>query len=197
MKITAIILASGFSKRFKGNKLLTLYEEKPLIMHIIEKVARQGFYEIMVVSQYDEVLNLVDHMTTSKSPIKAIKNNHPQAGVSQSIRLGVKASQLCDAYMFFVGDAPLIKEKTIQEMMARYERLEAKETAILCPYHNGERGNPVIFACAYQEALMQLSGDEGGKQIIRRHPNHVVKYEVSDEKELFDIDTQQDLNQLL
>lgn len=197
MKITAIILASGFSKRFKGNKLLALYEEKPLIMHIMEKVARQGFYEIIVVSQYDEVLNLANHITTSEGCIKAVKNNNPQAGVSKSICLGLKASQSCDAYMFFVGDAPLIKEETIQKMMQRYESLEAKETAILCPYYKGERGNPVIFAHTYKEELIQLSGDEGGKQIIRRHPNYIVKYEVSHEKELFDIDTQQDLNQLL
>lgn len=193
MKITAIILASGFSKRFNGNKLLALYEGKPMVMHIIDKVLQQEFYEVLVVSQYEEVLSLVSSKITSRGLIKTVKNNHPEEGVSQSIHLGVQASQSCDAYMFFVGDAPLIEEETIQGMMKRYELLEGKEKAILCPYYKGDRGNPVIFGKSYQEELMALKGDEGGKQIIRRYPEKVVAYEINHPKELLDIDTQEDL----
>lgn len=196
MKITAILLAAGFSKRFNGNKLLAVYEEKPLVMHIVDKVLKQNFYEVIVISQYNEVLNLVSDSAAPMVTIKAVKNNHPEAGVSESIKLGIKASKPCDAYMFFVGDAPLIKEETIQKMIKTYEALEGREGAILCPYYEGERGNPVIFGKVYKEALLQLTGDEGGKQIIRKHPENIVKYEVSHKKELFDIDTQQDLNQL-
>lgn len=197
MKITAIILASGFSRRFKGNKLLALYQEKPLIMHIIDKVARQNFYEMIVVSQYDEVLNLTSHVTGSKCIIKAIKNNNPQKGISESIKLGIKVSQPCDAYMFFVGDAPLIREETIEDMMDRYKALERRDTAILCPFYEEERGNPVIFAHVYHKEFMELSGDEGGKQIIARYKEYVIEYEIGYQKELFDIDTQLDFNQLL
>lgn len=197
MKITAIILASGFSKRFKGNKLLALYEGKPIVMHIIDKVLKQAFCEVIVVSQYEEVLNLVQSITNSNCPIKAVKNHMPQMGVSQSIQLGIEASQPCEAYMFFVGDAPLINEETIWQMIKHYEDLEMREADILCPCYNGERGSPVIFAATYQDELMQLEGDEGGKQIIRQYPERVMQYEVAHGKELFDIDTQQDLNQLL
>ncbi|PHV71399.1 hypothetical protein CS063_04950 [Sporanaerobium hydrogeniformans] len=197
MKITAIILASGFSKRFKGNKLLALYEEKPLIMHVIDKVIRQDFYEVIIVSQYDEILSLVSSARSIKGIIKFIKNNNPQRGISESIKLGVKVSQPCDAYMFFVGDAPLIGGETIENMIGMYKTLEAKETAILCPVYEGERGNPVIFAKTYKEELMGLSGDEGGKQLIARHKERVIGYEIDHHKELFDIDTQLDFNQLL
>lgn len=197
MKITAIILASGFSKRFQGNKLLTLYKEKPLIMHIVDKVIKQDFYEVIIVSQYDEILSLVSSARSSKGIIKAIKNNNPQRGISESIKSGVKVSKPCDAYMFFVGDAPLIREETIEDMMGMYKALETKETAILCPVYKGERGNPVIFAHVYQKELMELSGDEGGKQLIARHHECVIRYEVGHRKELFDIDTQLDFNELL
>lgn len=196
MKITAILLAAGFSRRFNGNKLLAVYEEKPLVMHVLDKILKQSFYEVVMVSQYDEVLNLVSDRAAPMGIIKTVKNNHPEAGVSESIKLGIKASKPCDAYMFFVGDAPLIKEETIQRMMKTYEALKGREGVILCPYYEGERGNPVIFSKVYKEALLQLMGDEGGKQIIRKHPENIVKYEVSHEKELFDIDTQQDFKQL-
>lgn len=197
MKVTAIILASGFSKRFRGNKLLALYKEKPLIMHIVDKVIRQDFYEVIIVSQYDEILSLVSDARSSKGMIRIIKNNNPQRGISESIRLGVKASQPCDAYMFFVGDAPLIRAETIEDMIRMYRGIDAKEVAILCPFYEGKRGNPVIFAQTYKEELMGLSGDEGGKQLIVRHNECVIGYEVGHQKELFDIDTQLNFNQLL
>ena len=197
MKITAIILASGFSKRFGGNKLLALYKGKPLIMHIVDKVIKQNFYEVIIVSQYDEVLSLVSHAKSSKGIIKAVKNNNPQKGISESIKLGVKVSQPCDAYMFFVGDAPFIREETIEDMMRMYERIEVKETAILYPFYEEKRGNPVIFAQVYKEELMGLSGDKGGKQIIARHSEYAIGYEVGHPKELFDIDTQLDFKEVL
>ena len=49
----------------------------------------------------------------------------------------------------------------------------------------------------YQKEFMELSGDEGGKQLITRHNECVIRYEVGHRKELFDIDTQLDFNQLL
>ena len=197
MNITAIILASGFSKRFNGNKLLTIYQEKPMIMHVLEKVARQNFYEVIIVSQYEEVFSLVNSIVDSRCSIKSIKNNHPEIGISESIRLGVKESGPCDAYMFFVGDAPHMAEETIEKMMIYYQSLEQKEAAILCPYYQGNRGNPVIFGKNYHEQLLALRGDEGGKQIIRQYPKNVVHYEIEDAKQLLDIDTQDDLSQIL
>lgn len=86
MKVTAIILASGFSRRFNGNKLLAIYKEKPLIMHIVDKVMKQDFYEVIIVSQYDEILNLVNDHVSSSPMIKAIKNSSPEKGMSESIQ---------------------------------------------------------------------------------------------------------------
>ena len=37
MKINLILLASGNSRRFNGNKLLALYKGKPIYMHVVEK----------------------------------------------------------------------------------------------------------------------------------------------------------------
>ena len=38
MAINLILLAAGNSKRFNGNKLLAIYKDKPIYMHIVEKV---------------------------------------------------------------------------------------------------------------------------------------------------------------
>lgn len=197
MKVTAIILASGFSKRFNGNKLLAMYKEKPLIMHSVDKIIGQDFYEVMIVSQYDEVLELLKDTISSNPRVKAIKNNSPEKGMSESIKQGIKASDDCDAYMFFVGDAPLIKEKTIEEMLSTFKGLDQSKAPILCPVYEGQRGNPVIFSKQYHEALLNLTGDTGGRQIIARYKDCVVAYPIMHQEELMDIDTALDYKQLI
>ena len=196
MKITAIVLASGFSRRFKGNKLLAVYEEKPLIRHIVDKIIKQDFHEIIMVSQYDEILNLVKNNVTLNSKVKAIRNSAPQKGISESIKLGIKSSDPCDAYMFFVGDMPLIKEETIGNMVSTYKKLDIGKAPILCPIYEGQRGNPTIFAKQYKEEFLNLQGDIGGRQIIARHSQCIINYEISHKEELWDIDTQLDYEQL-
>lgn len=197
MRITAIILASGFGKRFEGNKLLAIYKEKPLIMHIVEKVIRQEFHEVIIVSQYDEILDLVNASKHAKSNIKVIKNNTPHKGISESIKLGIQEGDCCEAYMFFVGDMPLIKAETIEKMLVAFKAFYLNEKSILCSSYKGQRGNPVIFSAAYKQELLSLEGDVGGRQVIKKHLSQVATYEVQCEEELFDIDTQSAYNKLL
>jgi CTP:molybdopterin cytidylyltransferase MocA len=44
---------------------------------------------------------------------------------------------------------------------------------------------------------MALQGDEGGRQIIRSHPERVLPLELEEEGPLLDIDTAEDYQELL
>ena len=55
MRINLILLAAGNSKRFNGNKLLAIYKDKPIYMHIVEKVLGLEFNKIICVTQYEEI----------------------------------------------------------------------------------------------------------------------------------------------
>ena len=43
------------------------------------------------------------------------------------------------------------------------------------------------------EELLNLSGDVGGRQVMERHKEDVRFFEIEDEKELFDIDKKEQL----
>ena len=43
------------------------------------------------------------------------------------------------------------------------------------------------------QALLALSGDSGGQQILARHPERIREIPVGDPQELFDVDSVQDL----
>ena len=52
----------------------------------------------------------------------------------------------------------------------------------------GEPGNPCIFSRKYYSDLMKLTGDRGGKRVLKAHLEDVVLYEIKNEKELTDVD---------
>lgn len=54
-KTYIIYLASGNSRRFKGNKLLFPFQNKPLYQHALDLILKK-YDHVIVVSQYDEIL---------------------------------------------------------------------------------------------------------------------------------------------
>lgn len=208
MKINLILLASGFSRRFNGNKLLTELNNKPLYMYIVDTVTQiisnkhlssTCIDKIICVTQYEEIEeNLKD------TNINVLINNNSDLGVSNSIKLGISYDMNADGYMFMVCDQPFIKRETLEKILERFketskgivalgmkEKLERQDT---CSKDNfidetSVIGNPVIFSKDYISELLSLKGDVGGKKILKKHIEDVELVYADNEIELMDIDT--------
>ena len=183
--ITAIVMASGFSKRMGLNKLLMKYNDKFLIEHTLEKISQCDFAEKIIVTQYEEIEKLTDNF-------KVVINENAHKGQSESIKLGVKSSEKCDGYMFFVADQPLINQKDIEKLIRVFRE---NKDFIVIPKYKEKRGNPVIYPSLYKEEILRLEGDKGGKSIIKS--SNKIKYVEVEENTLFDIDNKDDFNKLL
>lgn len=187
MKINLVLLASGFSRRFEGNKLLTEFKGKPIINYIIDTVKDLNFNKILLVTQYKELLNISNN-------IDVVINSVAKEGISSSIKIGVKSSYDVDAIMFLVCDMPFISRKTISEMCVAFENTDKN---ILSASHNNILINPNIFSKKYFEKLLTLTGDKGGKGIINSNLNDVEVYNIDNLSEVFDIDKKEDLDYLV
>ena len=183
--ITAIVMASGFSKRMGLNKLLMKYNDKFLIEHTLEKISQCDFAEKIIVTQYEEIEKLTDNF-------KVVINENAHKGQSESIKLGVKSSEKCDGYMFFVADQPLINQKDIEKLIRVFRE---NKDFIVIPKYKEKHGNPVIYPSLYKEEILRLEGDKGGKSIIKS--SNKIKYVEVEEDTLFDIDNKDDFNKLL
>ena len=183
--ITAIVMASGFSKRMGLNKLLMKYNDKFLIEYTLEKISQCDFVEKIIVTQYEEIEKLTNNF-------KVVINENAHKGQSESIKLGVKSSEKCDGYMFFVADQPLINQKDIEKLIRVFRK---NKDFIIIPKYKEKRGNPVIYPSLYKEEILRLEGDKGGKSIIKS--SNKIKYVEVEEDTLFDIDNKDDFNKLL
>lgn len=181
--ITGIILASGFSKRMKRDKLLMEIEGIPMVERVIQRAINSKLDEIILVYRVSEIKEI-----GIKYGIKTVHNLRAHLGQSQGLKLGVQAANL-GAYMFLMGDMPFITEDLIDGLIERFMEDESK---IVVPYYNNKRGMPTIFPYNLREELLSIEGDIGGRRIIENNPFLVEKVYIDDCILGLDIDTQEE-----
>ncbi|MGL4344476.1 MAG: nucleotidyltransferase family protein [Cellulosilyticaceae bacterium] len=185
MKINCIVLAAGLSSRFGENKLLVELDGKTVIGHTLDKVKKYPFNQITLVTT-EQVRALIGDVLEDSC---IVINKEQQLGMSHSVRLGLISSTQADAYLFIVGDQPLLSFYTLERFIKGFEH---SGSGIGCVSFKGGVGNPTLFAAHYKDQLLNLVGDRGGRKIIKQNPDDVWTYEVQREIELQDMDTKQD-----
>ncbi|MDO5714973.1 MAG: NTP transferase domain-containing protein [Tissierellia bacterium] len=183
MKLTAIIMASGFSTRMKENKLKLKIDQKKMYEYSIDLVSQYDFAEKILVSNDDEILSYA-----SSKGIKTFENPQAEIGKSSSIKIGVRHSaQDTKGYMFFVADQPFLSLETVDKIVQKFI---GNPKNITVPYYDGKRGAPMIFPRFLKDDLLQLKEDEGGVLLIPENEMNPVS--IQDGREHFDIDTPTD-----
>lgn len=186
MKLALILLAAGDSRRFHGNKLLSEFHGRPMYQYIAreaEKLSKDLFEKRLIVTQYEEIM---DYMKMQGWQV--VENRESHLGISHSIHLAieeVRKEKEPLACCFAVCDQPYLKAATLKGLVNGWK---GSNKGIGCLCNMGELGNPAIFSPEYQKELLELSGDVGGKRIIRKHIEDLFLYEVKDGLELVDID---------
>src|SRR5207244_11917213 len=108
-----------------------------------------------------------------------------------SIKVGINAIyRNSEAVLFGMADKPFVSVETINKVIETYL---SSRIGIVIPVYRGTRGNPVLFSRYFFDELRTLSGDIGGKAVIRRHAESVRELEVDDDGILVDIVTRADL----
>lgn len=187
LKAGCVIMAAGNGKRFGSNKLAAEFQGRSLFRHALESVPAQQLESVVVVTQYPEFIS-----TIKEFRFTYILNHSPDSGQSHTIHLGINALRNCDGILFQVADQPLLRQETVSRLIALWQQQPHRIVALS---HLGQRGNPCIFPARFFPELFDLTGDQGGSAVIRKHPEALTLLEVTKE-ELLDIDTVEALDQL-
>lgn len=187
LKAGCVVMAAGNARRFGENKLAAGVRGRSLILRTLEAVPAGEFESVAVVTQYPEVLELAERFRFA-----AVRNEHPDWGISHTIRLGLEALGPCSGALFLVSDQPLLRRESVRAL-AELWRSQPERIAALA--HGGVRGNPCLFPARFFPELLELREDHGGNTVIRRHEEDLILLEVPAE-ELTDVDTPEALKQL-
>jgi len=182
--VSAILLAAGKSSRMGKLKQLMPLGESTILEQTLDNLLGSKAAEVIVVLGYkaEEVMKRL-----SGKPIKVVVNPLYRKGMSTSIAAGLKfVDSQSQAVMLTLGDQPYVDSPTINRLI---DAFSSDKKGIVIPTHQGQRGHPLIFARKYQAQLYDLSGDIGGREIIKQHPEDVLEVPVDCEGIVIDIDT--------
>lgn len=182
--MNGIILASGYSTRMGKNKLMMKINNEEIIKHVVKEVKKSNIDNIILVAREEDVLDIGKALE-----IKVLENREAHLGQSTSIKIGLKHCKENENYMFFCGDQPFIDFKSINKLI---ETSDKYNDNIIIPRVNGKTGSPVIFPKRYKKELSLLTGDIGGREIIRTNKENVIYVEIENLLFLEDIDTKED-----
>ncbi|MGE3746195.1 MAG: NTP transferase domain-containing protein [Sphingomonadaceae bacterium] len=184
----AIILAAGMSRRMGSNKLLALYQGKPLAAHVASAVEAAGLPAIMVLGHAEGEMRaaLADHSVRF-----AVAEDHA-CGMGHSIAAGIRAAPPeWQAAIICLGDMPLISPALLRRMAN-----DASASTILIPTFDGRRGNPVLWGRNYFPLLEQLHGDSGARGLFEQFAGSLTFLPWRDDSILRDFDTPAALQRL-
>ena len=187
MRISAILLGAGESKRMGVDKLSLPWGGKTVLEHCFETLLRSEVQELVVVLG---VRNKGLKSLFRGRKTKVVINPYSYRGMSTSIRRGLTALRSrSEGILIALGDQPLLKTKTINVLIHVFQKGRG---GIVIPSFQGRRGHPVIFHRRYKKELLNLEGDVGGKSIMERHPQEVRRIRLRSIGVVTDVDTWQD-----
>ncbi len=186
-RVAAIVLAAGASRRFGTPKQLVPWQGQPLLRHVLWQVLAAQVDEVVVTlgAYADQVAPVVHGL-----PVTLVIHRDWAQGMSTSVRTGLRALRTePDAALFVLADQPGLTPAWIHRILRVYETIHA---GIVAPRAGERPGNPVLFDRVFFPELMKITGDQGGRVVMRAHPQAIHWLE-ADPSLLWDIDFPEDL----
>lgn len=181
-RVALVLLAAGRSTRFDGDKLTEPFLDKPLAFHVVTALENIPFLtRVAVVSD--------TRLDFAVRGYDVVENPNPSLGQARSLGHGVALAReaKADAVLVALADMPRVTAAHV------YRMLDAADgpSTIVASSNGRHPLPPALFGSDRVDELLELEGDEGARQLIKRG-HHVV----TTPAELVDIDTRADLNAL-
>lgn len=188
-----LYLAAGSGRRFGANKLLAELKGKPLFRHGLDTLhqfaaGRRGC-TVTVVSRYEEILAAARALG-----LRGVNSPDSAQGIAHTIRAGIgslPALEAGDSLLFVLADQPRLTGEALGRMLDAAATGCTAATAVFA----GVPGSPTLFSAQLIPALLALTGDEGGRKVLKQLPE-VVQVEMPSALCLQDVDRPADLEEL-
>ena len=182
-EVGALILAAGFSKRFGGIKLdAKLNNGATVFSQTLSRISA-------AIPNYKVVTRpgLIDVLSPTEPNLNAFEFS--EQGIGASLAFGISLVNNWHACLVCLADMHFIEIETYRALAS-----QLNQNNIVIPFHQKQAGNPVGFGRYFYSDLRSLSGDTGGRPVVKNNQNTVITFDVEDAAVLYDIDTPTDLD---
>jgi molybdenum cofactor cytidylyltransferase len=167
-------------------------DEEPVVRITARSLLAAQPEEVVVVTGYRgrEVMRALNDLPVSFAP-----NPRHEQGQMTSVMAGLAALNApCAAVMICLCDMVLIRPDDYRGLAQLFADLP--RDAILIPFHDGQRGNPVTFAASRVPEALSGTINPGCRKLIEDHPQDVVRHEFAHPRFTTDMDTPADYERI-
>ena len=183
MKTKAIVLAAGKSSRMGSNKLLLMFDERPVIEHILVNLA--GFEVIVVTGHRPTDIKGI----AERRGAKTVHNPEYEQGMTTSFQAGLRVVEPdIEAVFMVLSDTFGFKPALLDAMV---KKMESEGALLVSPVFEGKRGHPVLVSRKLFPEFLKLGENETMKDIVQRHERD-HRYVEGDIWSIIDLDTPED-----
>lgn len=183
--VLILIPAAGASSRMRGrDKLMEDVRGQPLLRDRVEMALGLG-HPVLVTLPPDRPRRGESLSDLADPNLSQIIIEDAATGLSASLRAGAdRASR--HGYAALMVLLPDLPDLTRQDIRIVLQAIDQKKI-IRATAENGTAGHPVVFPSHLLPEMLQLTGDRGAQDLLRRHP--VTPVALPGQRAITDLDT--------
>ena len=182
-EVWGVIPCSGHSSRMGTPKAMLDAGGKTFIERVIHAHQAGGCAHVLVALPTPEG-TIAD--TAEAAGARVVQNPSPEEGPIGSLRASLRVlDRSVEGVSFCPVDHPLIREDTVQSLIAMFRQSQAP---LVVPTFGGKRGHPVLFRRTLFDEILNDALPEGARTVVHRHLDATASVPVDDEGTIIDID---------
>ncbi len=204
LRIIGLLLAAGYSRRMGVNKLSLTLGSSNIGSHCLRTAIQSMLDHVVVVKKKEDSLDWIDSRLIEEegeSRWTACTCDHSQLGQAHSLQAGIREAMKreADAVVILLGDQPFLTPERLNELIRTYRKtVEYSRLLDFVAFeYAGLKRPPVLFSKSVSAKLLELTGDQGARQLIRNDKLSGMAIPCDDKKVFFDIDTKEDYQKAL
>ncbi|RVT74227.1 nucleotidyltransferase family protein [Agrobacterium sp. CNPSo 2736] len=186
--IFVVLLAAGRSNRMGmigASKLLAEFDGIALVRRSAQVALGSTTDTVVVITGHRR---LEIEAALGGLEVECVENPLYESGMATSLATGVShcRAQGADAILVMLADMPGLTSGNLDQLIAAFRSTDGD--VVVRAMGDGKQGNPVILPKTLFEAVEQLEGDVGARQVIEASGLPVVYVEIG-QAALLDVDT--------
>jgi molybdenum cofactor cytidylyltransferase len=188
LKIAAVVLAAGHSRRMGAPKLALPWGDTTVIGQVLGVLSQSGIQDIVVVTggAYREIRYALQGL-----PVRQVYNpDHEQGEMLASFRVGLAAlGNDPDAALVVLGDQPQIQAQVVDKLLQAYMDTGSP---LVIPSYQMRRGHPWLLARSLWAEVLAIQEPTTLRDFLNNHHDSIHYVMVDTDTILQDLDTPAD-----
>ena len=165
MKVTAVVLAAGLSRRMGTAKMLLSWGDTSVLGHVLRTLQVAGLDNPTVVVGPER--EAVSAICRSEGATVVFNPDFETGGMLSSLQVGLRSLPSdCDTALVVLGDQPSLEAPAIQALMDAFGRTGAP---LVVPSFRNRRGHPWLVSAQLWPEVLSMMAPDTARDFLTRH----------------------------